>query len=185
MATGSGKTFAAANICERLIRHAQAKRILFLVDRAQPGQADPQGVPGLRGARLGPEVHRALQRAAPDPQPGRPGGERVHRHDPARLLDAARRGRAARGPRRGVRLRAGPRPAGRGRLQPGAADRGVRRDHRRRVPPLDLRGVAPGARVLRRLPHRAHRHAGQADVRVLQQEPGHGVRLPRRRWPTA
>ena len=33
MATGSGKTFAAANICERLIRHAQAKRILFLVDR--------------------------------------------------------------------------------------------------------------------------------------------------------
>lgn len=33
MATGSGKTFAAVNICERLIRHAHAKRILFLVDR--------------------------------------------------------------------------------------------------------------------------------------------------------
>lgn len=38
MATGSGKTFAAANICERLIRHARAKRILFLVDRANLGK---------------------------------------------------------------------------------------------------------------------------------------------------
>ena len=38
MATGSGKTFAAANICERLIHHAQAKRILFLVDRANLGR---------------------------------------------------------------------------------------------------------------------------------------------------
>ena len=38
MATGSGKTFAAANICERLIRHAQAGRILFLVDRANLGK---------------------------------------------------------------------------------------------------------------------------------------------------
>jgi len=38
MATGSGKTFCAANVCERLIRHAQAKRILFLVDRANLGR---------------------------------------------------------------------------------------------------------------------------------------------------
>lgn len=38
MATGSGKTFAAANICERLIHHAQAQRILFLVDRANLGR---------------------------------------------------------------------------------------------------------------------------------------------------
>jgi type I restriction enzyme R subunit len=38
MATGSGKTFAAANICERLIRHARAKRVLFLVDRANLGK---------------------------------------------------------------------------------------------------------------------------------------------------
>jgi len=38
MATGSGKTFAAANICERLIGHAQAKRILFLVDRGNLGR---------------------------------------------------------------------------------------------------------------------------------------------------
>ncbi len=37
MATGSGKTFAAANIAERLITEGQAKRILFLVDRANLG----------------------------------------------------------------------------------------------------------------------------------------------------
>ena len=37
MATGSGKTFTAANICYRLIRHADARRILFLVDRTNLG----------------------------------------------------------------------------------------------------------------------------------------------------
>ena len=38
MATGSGKTFTAANISYRLIRHADAKRILFLVDRSSLGE---------------------------------------------------------------------------------------------------------------------------------------------------
>lgn len=38
MATGSGKTFAAANISYRLLRHAGAKRILFLVDRGNLGK---------------------------------------------------------------------------------------------------------------------------------------------------
>lgn len=38
MATGSGKTFTAANISYRLLRHAGAKRILFLVDRANLGK---------------------------------------------------------------------------------------------------------------------------------------------------
>lgn len=38
MATGSGKTFAAANIAERLIALGGAKRILFLVDRANLGR---------------------------------------------------------------------------------------------------------------------------------------------------
>ncbi len=37
MATGSGKTFAAVNIAERLITQGGAKRILFLVDRANLG----------------------------------------------------------------------------------------------------------------------------------------------------
>ena len=38
MATGSGKTFTAANACYRLVHHAGARRILFLVDRANLGR---------------------------------------------------------------------------------------------------------------------------------------------------
>jgi len=38
MATGAGKTFTAANISYRVIRHADARRILFLVDRANLGK---------------------------------------------------------------------------------------------------------------------------------------------------
>ncbi|HEY1729149.1 MAG TPA: type I restriction-modification enzyme R subunit C-terminal domain-containing protein [Candidatus Baltobacteraceae bacterium] len=38
MATGSGKTFTAANIAYRLIKHGGARRILFLVDRANLGR---------------------------------------------------------------------------------------------------------------------------------------------------
>ena len=38
MATGSGKTFTAVNFCYRLIKYAQAKRILFLVDRNNLGK---------------------------------------------------------------------------------------------------------------------------------------------------
>ena len=38
MATGSGKTFAAVSACHRLIKRANAKRILFLVDRNNLGK---------------------------------------------------------------------------------------------------------------------------------------------------
>ncbi|HZZ26927.1 MAG TPA: DEAD/DEAH box helicase family protein [Pirellulales bacterium] len=37
MATGSGKTFAAANIAYRLIKYAHARRVCFLVDRTNLG----------------------------------------------------------------------------------------------------------------------------------------------------
>lgn len=37
MATGSGKTFTAVNVCYRLVRFARVKRILFLVDRGNLG----------------------------------------------------------------------------------------------------------------------------------------------------
>jgi type I restriction enzyme R subunit len=53
MATGSGKTFAAANICERLIRHAQAKRILFLVDRGNLGKQTLKEFQGFEVAGSG------------------------------------------------------------------------------------------------------------------------------------
>ena len=38
MATGSGKTFTAVNAIYRLIKHAKAKRVLFLVDRNNLGR---------------------------------------------------------------------------------------------------------------------------------------------------
>jgi type I restriction enzyme R subunit len=38
MATGAGKTFTAANLSYRLLAHAQAKRVLFLVDRNNLGR---------------------------------------------------------------------------------------------------------------------------------------------------
>jgi type I restriction enzyme, R subunit len=38
MATGSGKTFTAANISYRLVKYAGARRVLFLVDRANLGR---------------------------------------------------------------------------------------------------------------------------------------------------
>ena len=38
MATGAGKTFTAVNAAYRLVRHAGAQRILFLVDRANLGR---------------------------------------------------------------------------------------------------------------------------------------------------
>jgi type I restriction enzyme, R subunit len=38
MATGSGKTYTAANVAYRLIKHSDARRILFLVDRANLGR---------------------------------------------------------------------------------------------------------------------------------------------------
>ena len=38
MATGAGKTFTAANVAYRLIKHAKASRVLFLVDRANLGR---------------------------------------------------------------------------------------------------------------------------------------------------
>jgi type I restriction enzyme R subunit len=38
MATGSGKTFTAANVAYRLIKFAGARRVLFLVDRANLGR---------------------------------------------------------------------------------------------------------------------------------------------------
>ncbi len=38
MATGSGKTFTAVNFVYRLVKHAKAKRVLFLVDRNNLGR---------------------------------------------------------------------------------------------------------------------------------------------------
>jgi type I restriction enzyme R subunit len=38
MATGAGKTYTAANVAYRAVKHAGARRVLFLVDRANLGR---------------------------------------------------------------------------------------------------------------------------------------------------
>jgi hypothetical protein len=53
--------------------------------------------------------------------------------------------------------------------------RGIRLHHHRRVSPLHLQPLAAGARILRRLAHRPHRHAVQADLRLLPAKPRHGI----------
>ena len=60
MATGSGKTYTAITAVYRLLKHADAKRILFLVGHPQPGRAGAAGVHGLRAERRQPEVRRAV-----------------------------------------------------------------------------------------------------------------------------
>lgn len=54
MATGSGKTFTAATFCYRLIKHAGAQRILFLVDRNNLGRQALREI----GNYQAPEAHR-------------------------------------------------------------------------------------------------------------------------------
>ena len=122
----------------------------------RPGQPGPPGRPGVRGlrrARRPPQVHRAVQREAARLVRARHGqrGRRQspRQHHPAPPLHSAGRGPPRR-PRRAVGLRHRSQPAGRGGLQPAGADRVVRPHRHRRVPPLDLRRVAPGAGVLRR-----------------------------------
>ena len=47
MATGAGKTFTAVNAIYRLVRHAGAQRVLFLVDRANLGRQAVREFEGL------------------------------------------------------------------------------------------------------------------------------------------
>ena len=115
---GPGKTFMAANLAYRLVQTAGAERVLFLVDRANLGPADAAGVPAVRHPRRRPQVHRPLQRPAAHLEPDRPGRAGGDHDGAAPLLDAARRGGAARGRRREVRRRDRARAARRGRVQP-------------------------------------------------------------------
>ena len=69
MATGSGKTYTAVSFVYRLIKHAKAERILFLVDRSNLGRQtlkefQQYTTPGRRQ-----KIHRTLRCAASHHQP--------------------------------------------------------------------------------------------------------------------
>ena len=179
MATGAGKTFMAANVCYRLLRHAGARRILFLVDRANLGRQAVREFEGFTvpdDPRKFTELYNVRRLASSQLDMADEAATKVHVSTIQRLYSILRGDDDYdEGLDEADRLRDRARPAGGGGLQPEGADRVLRRDHRRRVPPVDLRGVAAGAGVLRRLPGGADGHAGHPDVRVLRPEPGDGV----------
>ena len=65
MATGSGKTFTAITAIYRLIKFGGARRVLFLVDRANLGRQALKEFQQYTHAGRRPQVHRAVQRPAP------------------------------------------------------------------------------------------------------------------------
>jgi type I restriction enzyme R subunit len=67
MATGAGKTFTAATLCYRLLAHADAHRVLFLVDRNNLGRQTLKEFQGYRppgSGRLFTELYN-VQRLGP------------------------------------------------------------------------------------------------------------------------
>ncbi len=94
MATGRGKTFTAVNITYRLIKFARAKRVLFLVDRGNLGRQTLKEFQQYVDPRRRPQVHRAVQRPAPQLEQLDPVARVCITHHPAALLDAPGRGRA-------------------------------------------------------------------------------------------
>ena len=105
MATGSGKTFTAANISYRLIRYADAQRILFLVDRANLGKqtkwsSTSSSIPETQRKFPAEYNVQQLTRTRSTPPP------RLHRHHPAPVLDPQGRAGAGRGAGRALGLRA-------------------------------------------------------------------------------
>ena len=104
MATGSGKTFMAANLAYRLVQLRRCRAGAVPRRPGQPRPPDVARVPAVRHAGRWPQVHRPLQRAAPHLEPDRPGGARRDHDGAAAVLDAARRGRSS--PRTSTRSRA-------------------------------------------------------------------------------
>ena len=92
MATGSVERSLSSAIFHRLIKDGCAKGPpLPLVVRRQPGPPDVEGVSAVRHARRRPQVHRAVQRAAPSIQHVRPREPRLYNHHSAPLLHTLRR----------------------------------------------------------------------------------------------
>ena len=179
MATGSGKTFTAISFIYRLIKFAGARRVLFLVDRGNLGRQTLKEFQQYVSPVQQLQVHRGVQRPAPDRATRSTPAARVCITTIQRLYSMLKGRELARKTwtkppaRRSTACSRQPEPVD---YNPSHPDRDLRLHRHRRVPPLDLQPLAAGAGVLRRLPDRPHRHAQQADLRLLQPEPGDGVR---------
>ena len=179
MATGSGKTFTAVTPIYRLIKFAGARRVLFLVDRGNLGRQTlkefQQYVTPDDGRKF-TELYNVQHLQSNTHRPGQPG---LHHDHPAPLLDAE--GRAGARPRRTKR---------------GRCSTPDRRSSREPLPVVynptipietfDFIVIDECHRSIYNLWRqvldyfdayldRPDRHALEADLRLLQPEPGDGV----------
>ena len=117
----------------------------------QPGETDAQGVPAVRLALQQLQIQRGVHRPAPDLQHARHHGAGLHQHDPASLFHAqGKRSRRRRRRRISRRSGEGLQRSGAHRVQPGHPHRDLRHHRHRRMPPLHLPSLAPGAGIFRR-----------------------------------
>ena len=168
MATGAGKTLTACAFTYRLIKHCGARNVLFLVDRANLGRqalAEFQQFVTPDTGRKFTELYNVQHLTS-------------NRLDPvARVtictiqrLYAMLRGEELLedlDEKSGFEIAAADQRTRDVAIQPRHPDRDLRLHHRRRMPSLHLQPLAPGPRILRRLPHRPHRHARQTSHRLL------------------
>ncbi len=175
MATGSGKTFTAITSIYRLIKFAGARRVyswwIAATSATRPSRnssSTSRPTTTSNSPRNSSSSASAATRSTPP---------RGSASAPSSACTPCSRARNCR--RRRRRLRRRPRVAVQEtrthRLQPGHPHRNLRHHHHRRMPPLHLQPLGAGAGILRRLPHRPHRHAQQADLRLLPPEPGDGI----------
>jgi type I restriction enzyme R subunit len=87
MATGAGKTFTAVAEAYRLLRHAKAERILFLVDRRNLGKQAADAFANYVTPDDGRKFAELYVVQHLRSKPARPGGEGRDHHHPAPLLD--------------------------------------------------------------------------------------------------
>ncbi|MCK7499973.1 MAG: DEAD/DEAH box helicase family protein [Comamonadaceae bacterium] len=180
MATGCGKTFTAISFIYRLIKFAGARRVLFLVDRGNLGRQTKKEFDQYVSPVQQLQVRRGVHRPAPAPATTstRP---RASASAPSsactRCSRAAscRKRRTKNPPSASESLFKEPEPIDYNPAFPIETFDIIVTDEAHRS---HLQPVAPGAGVLRRLPDRPDRHAQQADLRLLQPEPGDGVRPP-------
>ena len=172
MTMGSGKTFTAVSQAYRLLRYGEGEADPLPGRPDQPRRAGLRRVPQLRHARRRPQVRRALQHPAPalEPASTRPPRSSSRRSSGSTRsctgeeeFDEALEAESA-FERDGGELEIEPAA---GQLPAEAADRAVRLHLHRRVPPLDLRPLGPGPRLLRRVPGRADRDPVEVHLRLL------------------
>ena len=105
MATGSGKTFMAVSACHRLIKHANAKRILFLVDRNNLGRQTLNEFQQFRDPASPYTFADEFPVSAPARQRHRTGQQGCHHNHPAPVLDTEGRSRVRPGQRGRIDVR--------------------------------------------------------------------------------